>query len=244
MMDYIYDGTFDGLLTCIHHHYYTEKAEMISNEEDYQPSFLTCFMNVETDEAKAEIVYNAIAEKISAYDLRRIYKVFLSNDADKEMKILRYVIKGFKKGPSISMLHGDPVVYDVQSIEKKIEREKERMLQFVRFSVMKNDVLYARIEPDHDVVALTAEHFCDRYKNEPFIIHDVKRCKALVGYRGEWYMTRFEEKDVPSISNDEKEYRALWKNYFDNIAIKERKNNRCQRSFMPLRYWENLTEVN
>lgn len=243
-MDYIYDGSFEGMLTCIHHHYYTEKAERIVEEDEYQPSFLTGCMKVETDEAKADTVYSAIEKKISAYDLRRIYKVFLSNDPDKEMKILRYVVMGFKRGSAVSMLHGDPVVYDIQSIEKKIDREKERMLQFVRFSVMKNDVLYARIEPDHDVVELTADHFCDRYRNEPFIIHDVKRKKALIGYGGEWYMTYFEEKDVPAMSADENEYRALWKNYFDNIAIKERRNSRCQRSFMPLRYWKNLTEVN
>ena len=26
MTDYLYDGTFEGILTCIYHHYYTDKA--------------------------------------------------------------------------------------------------------------------------------------------------------------------------------------------------------------------------
>lgn len=242
-MDYIYDGTFEGLLTCIHHHYYIEKASAISVKGEYQPSFLNGSMEVVTDETKADVVYEAIERKISSYDLRRIYKVFLSCDPDKEMKILRYIVLGFKKGSAISMLHGDPVVFDVQSLEKKISREKERMLQFVRFSVMKNDVLYAKIEPDHDVLELTAHHFCDRYRNDPFIIHDPKRNKAMIAFRGEWYITYFEEKDIPEISADEEEYRRLWKTYFDNVAIKERKNPRCQKNFMPIRYWKNLTEM-
>lgn len=243
MMDYLYDGTFDGLLTCIHHHYYIEKATGIFIKNEYQPSLLNGYMEVETDENKADVVYDAIEKKISSYDLRRIYKAYLSTIPDKEMKILRYVVKGFKVGASISMLHGDPVVYDIQTIEKKINNEKERMLQFVRFSVMKNDVLYARIEPDHDVVELTAHHFCDRYRNDPFIIHDVKRNKALVAFQGDWYITEFGDKDVPEVSADEKEYRRLWKNYFDNIAIKERTNPKCQRNFMPTRYRKHLTEM-
>lgn len=243
-MDYLYDGTFEGILTCIHHHYYTEKATGIFVRTEYQQGLLNGYMDVETDAVKATAVYEAIEKKISSYDLRRLYRVFLSCEPDKEMKMLRYAVLGFVKGPAVSMLHGNPVVFDVQAIEKKIYVEKERMLQFVRFSVMDGGVLYARIEPDNDVVELTAQHFCDRYRNDPFIIHDVKRSKALVAFQGRWCISDFDDKDLPGVSADEKEYRRLWKSYFDNIAIKERTNSKCQKNFMPARYWRNLTEIN
>lgn len=244
MIDYLYDGTFEGILTCIYHHYYTEKASGIFHRDSYQSTLLGGYMEVETDQMKAVTVYEAIERKISSYDLRRIYKAYLSNDPDKETKILRYIVLGFREGAKISMLHGNQTVFDIQSIEKKIEVEKERMLQFVRFSVMENDVLYARIEPDNDVVELIAGHFCDRFKNEPFIIHDVKRSKALIAYRKKWYISQFDEEDIPEFSADEHDYRRLWKNYFENIAIRERTNPRCQKNFMPVRYWKHLTEVN
>lgn len=244
MIDYLYDGTFEGILTCIHHHYYTEKASGIFPRENYQSTLLGGYMEVETDPIKATTVYEAIERKISSYDLRRIYKAYLSNDPDKETKILKYIVLGFRKGGKLSSLHGDPIVYDIQCLEKKINVEKERMLQFVRFSVMENDVLYARIEPDNDVLELIAGHFCDRYKNEPFIIHDIRRDKALVAYRKKWYISQFDDTDIPQVSNDEKDYRRLWRNYFENIAIKERTNPRCQKNFMPVRYWKHLTEVN
>lgn len=243
MMDYIYDGSFEGLLTCIHAHYYIAKATGIFTRGEYQPSFLSNSMDIETDETKANVVYEAIERKISSYDLRRIYKAYLTNDPEKEMKILRYIVLGFREGSAVSMLHGNSIVFDVQALEKKISVETERMLQFVRFSVMRNDLLYARIEPDHDVIALAADHFCDRYRSDPFIIHDIRRNKAVIAFGGSWYISHFEDKDVPDISSDEKEYRRLWKNYFDNIAIKQRKNSRCQRNFMPVRYWKNLTEI-
>lgn len=244
MIDYLYDGTFEGILTCIYHHYYTEKASGIFHRDSYQSTLLGGYMEVETDQMKAVTVYEAIERKISSYDLRRIYKAYLSNDPDKETKILKYIVLGFREGAKISMLHGNQTVFDIQAIEKKIEVEKERMLQFVRFSVMENDVLYARIEPDNDVVELIAGHFCDRFRNEPFIIHDVKRSKALIAYRKKWYISQFDEYDIPEVSADEHDYRRLWKNYFENIAIRERTNPRCQKNFMPVRYWKHLTEVN
>ena len=244
MIDYLYDGTFEGILTCIYHHYYTEKASGIFHRDSYQSTLLGGYMEVETDQMKAVTVYEAIERKILSYDLRRIYKAYLSNDPDKETKILRYIVLGFREGAKISMLHGNQTVFDIQSIEKKIEVEKERMLQFVRFSVMENNVLYARIEPDNDVVELIAGHFCDRFKNEPFIIHDVKRSKALIAYRKKWYISQFDDEDIPELSADENDYRRLWKNYFENIAIRERTNPRCQKNFMPVRYWKHLTEVN
>ena len=145
MKDYIYDGTFEGLLNCIYHHYYTDHANSICTEDCYQANMLCDFMRVETDEQKAQKVYDAIAGKISDYDLRSVYKAFLSSVPDKEMVILRYVVLGFSKGRSVSSLHGNSIVNDFQSILKKVGAETERMLQFVRFSVMEGGVLYAEV---------------------------------------------------------------------------------------------------
>lgn len=241
MVDYLYDGTFDGLMTCIYYHYYNEKAAGIFRKDRYQKNMLIASVEVKTDEKKAAVVYDAIEKKISPFDLRRIYKVFMSSCEGKETKILNYVRLGFVKGGYISMLHGEPIVYDVQKIEKKVGNEIHRMKGLIRFAEVEGGVLYSPIEPDHDIVEFLADHFCDRYKNEPFIIHDTKRNKALVAYQGDWYITAFNKK-ISLVSENERHYRELWKQYFDTIAIKERINPRCQRNQMPARYWKNLTE--
>ena len=143
MQDYLYDGTFEGFLTCVYHHYYTEQAAGICLKEEYQSSLLGGFQEVHTDLEKADRVYQAIRRKISYMDLRRIYKCFLSTVPDKEMILLRYIVLGFHIGSGISKLHGNPDVFAAQEIEKKINVEAERMRQFVRFSVMQGDILYA-----------------------------------------------------------------------------------------------------
>lgn len=243
MVDYLYDGTFEGLLTCIYYHYYQDKAFGIFLTSNYQPCMLRQYKEVRTDVEKARKVYEAIKNKISYRDLKRIYMVYLSNDDQKEEKILKYIVMGFKKGAAVSDFHSESTVADVEKIEKKIKTEQERMLQFVRFSVMKGNVLYSRIEPDNDVLELIAHHFSDRFRKEKIIIHDVRRGKAVVAFNGKWYIASFDGAYVSEISKEEKNYRKLWKEYFDNISIKERKNKRCQNRFMPERYRKNLTEM-
>lgn len=65
----------------------------------------------------------------------------------------------------------------------------------------------------------------------------------MIAYQKHWYISDFGDDQVPNVSMEEAEYRRLWKTFFDNIAIKQRTNPRCQRNFMPERYWKHLTEM-
>ena len=243
MADYLYDGTFEGFLSCVYAHYYIEKADGIYRNGAYQPSLLTEAREIDSDKYKALKVYRAIERKISSYDLQRIYKVFMSDVSDKENMLLDYIVFGFKNGPKIRLLHGNPIVFAVQQIEKKVNHEVHRLCGLIRFTELRGGVLYSPIEPDHDVCEFLAGHFCDRFRNEPFIIHDKKRSKALIASGGEFYISEFSSKALPAFSENESEYQKLWKKYFDTIAIKERTNPGCQKNFMPVRYWKNLTEM-
>jgi probable DNA metabolism protein len=164
------------------------------------------------------------------------------------MKLLRYLVKGFREGPGIRLLHGDPVVFDVEQMEKKVANEVHRMCGLIRFSEMRPEggsgagILYSPIEPDNDIIEFLADHFCDRLKEEAFIIHDKRRGKALIYARNDWYIGDFHDEGLLEKTRDEEDYRRLWRGYFDSIAIKERTNPACQKRFMPVRYWKNLTE--
>ena len=105
MRDYLYDGTFEGLLTCVYHHYYTDKAAGIYLREAYQPSMFNGFMEVETEQDKAERVYRAIESKISTYALRMVYRAYLSSIEGKENAILQYILLGVENYPSSFFEH-------------------------------------------------------------------------------------------------------------------------------------------
>src|SRR5665648_1086236 len=167
MASYIYDASFEGFLTCVHASYYREKATTISTKEEYLGSLIEEPVGIITDQGKAVKVYKAIEKKISLIDLRRIYRVFNSSLPDKEMTILSYIELGFKLGDKISLYYTDPIVKKLENAQYKVGREVERMLGLTRFSGMDGGILYARIEPEHDVLEFIASHFSDRLKNDP-----------------------------------------------------------------------------
>ena len=255
-MDYLYDGTYNGLLCCIYAHYYVEKATGIFREGEYQTSLFGQVYRVKSDEEQARKVYEAIRIKLGEFTLRRSYLAYLSCFPDKEMRLLRYLVFGFRNGTGFNNLHGHPDVFGVQEMEKRIYNERHRFLGLLRFSVISanrtqaseqlslvpREVLYASLEPDNDLLELLVEHFLDRYQEEPFILHDVKREKAVFAADGQWYIAPLSKDVTVQLAQGEELYRALWKNYFETIAIKERTNPTCQRNFMPKKYWSHLTE--
>jgi len=241
-MNYLYDGSYEGFLTCVHRHYYGEKAEGIYKADEYrQLDMLRYAMTIETDEELAARVLNAIVEKLSKWDAERVYRVFCTNEPEKEMKIIRYLQLGFKRGSKIRLLHGDPIVKDVEAAEQRIGREVHRLTGLIRFSELEGGVLYSPITPDNDVLEFLAPHFSDRYRNDPFVIHDKNRSKALFAYDKKWRIEIFDN-DFLRFSDIEKDYRLLWKEYFDVMATKERVNPKLQRQFVPVRYRKHLPE--
>ena len=43
-------------------------------------------------------------------------------------------------------------------------------------------------------------------------------------------------------SEDEQRYQKFWQGYFTNVNIKERKNPRLHKQYLPQRYWKYLSE--
>jgi probable DNA metabolism protein len=241
MLDYLYDESFDGLLTAIYWSYYGEPAAGIYPAGAYQITLTQGWQIVETDAALASRVYNALVTKTSREALRKIYYVFLSADRDKGNLILAYVRKAFRLGFKINYCRTDPDVLPIEVLSDRVDTEYGRMLGFVRFADM-GEFLYAPIAPDHNVLPLLAHHFRDRLAGEQFMIHDTGRELALVYDKKDCYFTPFAHHGELPQTEQEQQFQKLWQEYFTNIGIKNRFNPRLQTQFVPKRYRANLTE--
>jgi len=242
-MNYLYDGSYGGFLTCVYKHYYGERADGIFRAEEYrQLDLLRYALTVETEERLASRVHDAITDKISKWDAERAYRVFCTNESEKEMKLLRYLQLGFKHGPKIRLLHGNPVVKDVEAADQRLGMEVHRYTGLIRFSELEGGVLYSPITPDNDVLEFLAPHFSDRYRYDPFVIRDKTRGKALFAFDKKWRIEPVSEEIGQIVSAGEKGIRDLWKQYFDVMATKERVNPKLQRQFVPTRYRKHLPE--
>ncbi len=240
-MIYLHDGGYDGFLTCIYHHYYTAKATAIYEEKTYQPMLLEEVKFIDTEQTKADQVQEAMLDKFTGQMNANIYHTFLSNDYEKDNYLLQYLMFAFKNGIATERLRSVDEVYRVQKIGRQVAFEAHRFLGLLRFSDL-GTCLYARFEPDHNIVTLMADHFADRFKEERFIIHDAKRRTAIIGYQGQWILTDFDRIIQDDLLGEEVFFRTLWKQYFNTIGIEGRKNPKLQQNFVPLKYRKNLVE--
>lgn len=243
ILNYVYDGTFEGLLTSVYDAYYKkENPEAIIRQEEVTNNFLVEYKYIKTDEEKFIRVYDAVDNKISSLVLRKIFYSYLSEMPGVGRLILDYIYLGFKLGPSVDENLANDIVRNIDNIYKKVSRERHRMLGLLRFKEVENGVLYAKVEPDHNVIALIASHFARRMRGENWVIHDLKRNIGVIYDGEEWTIADIDISDPLVIREDEEEYQILWKTYFKAISIEGKTNPRLQKNNMPKRYWKHLVE--
>lgn len=248
-MDYLYDGSFDGFLTCVYYNYYHEAADGVFPQALYQPSLIIRSSVVVTNPGYAARVYRSIEERLAEESLRHVYYAFLSEAPNKESIILNYLRLGFRMGSKIDSYHTHPHVQPLHKISRKVGTEVHRFLGLLRFAD-NGRFLHARLAPDHNILPLLADHFAERLKNERWVIEDEKRRLAVV-YDGKgregipkqrnWYIICLQDALKYDV-NEEDPYQELWKLYFNKITIESRRNPRLQTQFVPKRYRKNLVE--
>ncbi len=239
-MDYLYDGSFNGLLTCLYEHYYSQKADNIFEASCYQVSMVNENRIIYPDDVKAKKVSEAIERLISKTALRYIYYVSLSNDMNKGKIILDFVKFGFEEKKDITVFFEHPCVHPICKIYKQVSVEVHRFTGLLRFSDLEG-VLFAKYMPDHNITEVIVRHFADRLKNERFIIFDEGRKLAALYHEGSTVIADFD--DVTFVTDStEDNIRKLWKSYFKHISIKERENLKAQYQHVPVRYRQNAVE--
>lgn len=247
----LYDGSFEGWLTAvfeIYEHGFT-KAE-IYKENEYQKRLFASEHFSTVNEDKAKRVWNGLQQRLSVTALRQINYAWFSEVTGIENILLDYVQYAFKSKISMEADYTFPAVLTVTNLSKKVHREKHRMEAFVRFQLTKDELYYAIIEPDFNVLSLIRPHFESRYADQRWMIYDACR-KYGIYYdlnKVETVQVQFSAasnvgKNIHAIYDDEEAlYQHLWKHYFDSVNIKARKNTKLHIQHMPQRYWKYLPE--
>ena len=247
----VYDGTFDGFLTCVFQVY-----DLKLKQVDIQPkshaldSLFAMRDEVLTDLEKADRVWRGFKKKTSATGSSRLYYAFLSEQHQIENLLLRYIQYALKSALPIDADFTNQDVLKVTQIAKSVGREKHRMEAFVRFRLTKDELYFANVEPDFDVLPLISKHFERRYADQKWVIYDLKRNYGLY-YDLEKVdiinLTLPENFDATKTSkeffaNEELEFQTLWQDYFESTNIASRKNMKLHIRHVPKRYWKYLSE--
>ncbi len=245
----IYDGSFNGFLTSVYIAF-EEKlnvADIQKNSQGQNGLFSetqTIFTNVE----KAKRVWNGIRNK-SYNTISTIYFAFLSETEGIEYMLYTYIKKFMAHKGKQADFSDDTILYIAQ-LARKVGREKHRMEAFVRFQLTKDNIYFANIEPDFNVLPLISKHFRNRYADQQWLIYDVKRRYGIYyNLEGvEIVSLNLDEihfnrtRRSKAFTDGEYDYQTLWNNYFKSTHITSRINRKLHTQHIPKRYWKYLSE--
>ena len=249
MTTLISDGSWTGLLSCIFEMYDLKlKPVSVVPEKTFQPGVFNSEIFVSSDENKAKRVWAGLAKRISSNALRHLYSCYLSQLSGIENIICEYIRLAFEMKESPEFAYGYPAVLRVSQVNRMVHREKHRMEAFIRFKLTKDNLYYAVIEPDFNIIPLIHTHFKRRYADQRWLIYDLKRNYGIhydLENVSEVVLSRdkpTEECNLDIFHENEVLYQTLWKDYFKHVNITERKNTKLHLSHVPKRYWKHLTE--
>lgn len=256
MVIYIYDGTFEGLLTSVKRCLScNDQVSEITTPKRYQPDLFSEPIEIETSPEEARAFYRQL-ETLSKEIASTITYAFLSEQTGVETLILDYIKTLFSEGVEVITNLNHPAIYRLYHLQGKVRHEIGRYHGFVRFQKLSNGIYYSPVEPDYNIVQFLAPHFTARFADQCWMIHDIRRETGIFYNLKHCVYLSWIDRDHPllqpvlgnsrenALSADitELTYQLLWKRYFKDIAIEERHNPKVQRQRMPRRYWKHLIE--
>lgn len=248
----LYDGSFDGFLSCIFAVYELKIATpIISKATENTHQLFSVSETILTDEKKAARVWKGIQDNIPSSQQQILFKAFLSEIKGVENTLYAYIKNIFDAPRSNNIDYGHKDILKITQVANMVGREKHRMEAFVRFKQTKDKIFVATVTPDFNVLPLIIAHFKDRYADQKWLLYDLKRSYGIyydlqtVSITTLDFFSKSNSKIDPShLATNELDFQQLWATYFNHVTIKSRKNNRLHTQHIPKRYWKYLIEKN
>lgn len=241
----IYDGSFQGFLSAVFY-VYEYKLGTAKIYREHGPSALFGeVINIYTDEAKAHRIWTGLSKKLSTVGLHALYSSYLADTLQEEDNMLAYIQYAFASAKNIETDYSCFAVLRAQRVERMVSRERHRMKAFIRFKLTKDNIFYAHIEPDFNVLPLIKTHFENRYADQRWLIYDHRRNYGLYYdlHKVDTVTLNFENTGAPFCMDEKEElYQTLWQQYFKSVNIASRKNMKLHMQHVPKRYWHLLAE--
>ena len=243
MTTYFFDGTKNGLLTCIFESFYEKRIPDDVTTECVQCGLLDEIVTIKTDNEKAERVYKCLKNCKTKYLVSDFNLTFRSGEKKRFKVLFDYLnVAISNKNIDVSKAFALPEIQAFTDLKNRIYTETHRFKGFLRFMETEKGFYYACYEPDNDITELLVPHFTARLQS-PFIIHDIKRnILALCDGKRYKILNGRDNGVTVFMSESEEIFLDLWQQYYKSINIEERKNLRQMRNYMPERYWKNLSE--
>ena len=215
-------------------------------KQEYELQLFAEYREIPVDLEKAQRVEKKIRSFMSEEAYFRLYRVSLHKDSERANWIFKFVQLGLCYGKRVLKMLQEEAVYKIFRMDRYVGNEAHLLREFARFERLANGVYYGIVGPENQVLELVAVHFADRFPDMDWILYDENhRMAALHVSSGQMIMKRGvtdEEQNWIENQRGEDMFTDMWKVFFHTIAIEERRNPKCQRNMLPLRYRKYMTE--
>ena len=117
MIAFIYDKTFEGLLTAVFDAYVRKSfPDVLLAEGEPLPLFCEETVTIYSDKKKADRVWKGLEKKVSKLSLSGLTVSWLSELPEVDMLLFRYIRKALDHSKSIEMNFGDPDVLQISKV--------------------------------------------------------------------------------------------------------------------------------
>lgn len=242
-LDGIFTGIYDAWASGYGHNNVKLTTSLTENFELFAQ-----YITVTTDPEKAMKVHRTLKKRFS-YDAFSILCLAASSYQDDKADMLyKTIVYAFTLPNESSALEADaiPFIRAVNKYAKNANNECHHLYGFLRFSELYSNILFAKITPKNNIISFLTNHFDNRMPLENYMIYDEGRdivalhkahCQSLIALHPD-----FNKNAIEQFSDSEEQFRSLWQEFFDSIAIEGRHNTNLQRQNMPLRFRSNQHE--
>ncbi|HPS30062.1 MAG TPA: TIGR03915 family putative DNA repair protein [bacterium] len=243
---YLFDGTletYQSILPVLWN--LSQDGDRLQPEKDHIPGFFEIPVLLVPDTNPAQPVIN---DPIFREVKNTLVYAFSSGYADAIEQTPSFLYYVRTNGHAALSHLAEPSVNTIIKAARRTAGEAHKLKGLLRFRQMGN-ILYGPYFSKSFVLPLLGEHFKDRLSNSQWILHDTERSTGIFYNGKQIRQAFFDEMEVHELTalyektGAEDSFEALWKKYFDTIAIEYRKNPKLQRSFMPKQYWRYIPEV-
>jgi hypothetical protein len=220
MVNIIFEDSFEGFLSALYWAFKNDIKNPIFLKAKKPSLFETVKVEIEDD------ILKKFKQMLDEETIELFYDCFCYDDekafSDTYRSFLFYLENKHLKDVNQDFIRN--LIY----YRKSLNRERHKYIGFLRFHQVDN-ILYAKFEPKHFLLDYLGEFFKRRYKEENFVIHDVKRKKAAVYHEKHLSIEAFDKE----INIEKDTYQKLWKAFFEAVTIRERANARLQNHYAP-----------
>lgn len=247
---FIYDGTFEGLLTGIFDSYDKKRLPIkIVQRHRANEHLFGEELRVITNPQKADRVAKKLRE-ISPAFFNHLAMAFNSQEEGIEMLLFNLICISLKEQGKNPGNFSHPDQLRLMEIVEKIQGEIQRMLSLVHFQRLADSIWLSTVEPVFDLLPFLSNHFKNRNANQKWVVYDLARDYGLyynlhnvqaLQIENEALLRQWpSQESIPE--EEESGNQQLWKNFFSSANMASAHNTKLCIKHLPRRYWPYLSE--